>query len=97
LAVKAVPPTIRAFRNKGSSKTSQNVLEKVHVKNVLQKSWGKKGLSLRFVLLRFWPFLCMTSLKSDPKIQGAPKKNLKKQGRVGRLFLRGIAFFWPIL
>jgi hypothetical protein len=29
--------------------------------------------------------------------KGPLKKKKKKQGGVGRLFLRGIAFFWPIL
>jgi hypothetical protein len=30
-------------------------------------------------------------------LKGRLKKKTKKQGGVGRLFLRGIAFFWPIL
>jgi hypothetical protein len=29
--------------------------------------------------------------------KGRPQKKPKKQGGVGRLFLRGLAFFWPIL
>jgi hypothetical protein len=43
-------------------------------------------------LLAYYPAIYCLCLYKGPL-----KKKKKKQGGVGRLFLRGIAFFWPIL
>jgi hypothetical protein len=92
-------------------RSPKNPLSRGELKNRggrLPKPGNQVTAGRLFVTKRFWAFRNKGSSKTQlkkiarksPQLpkkalthQGAPKK--QKKGRVGRLFLRGIAFFWP--